>query len=145
MSLNTFRFAFVGFLAMAITANASTVTMTRTANVERTGTQGAGFYDVYDLFYSSDAGAEFTNYRLIANATTGTLMDPAKLQDDRQTEPPSGLADTATLGAVDTFASTVWAAVGKDYEWSCFSNSALSLGPHLEHGWRRRDHRVPRV
>lgn len=101
-------------LVFAQDAVAATVTMTRTAGVVRGGTQGAGTYDAYDFFYSSAAGAEFTNYRLIATTAAGTMHDTARLQDDRQTQPPSGIADGNTMGAVDTYASTVWAAVGKD-------------------------------
>jgi hypothetical protein len=84
--------------------------MTRTPGVTRSATPGAGTYDAYDFFYSSTGDAEFTNYRLIANAATGNLVDPTKLQDDRQTlnNPDSG------NNAVDTFASTVWSAVARE-------------------------------
>jgi hypothetical protein len=84
--------------------------MTRTPDVTRSATPGAGTYDAYDFFYSSSGDAEFTNYRLIANAATGSLVDPTKLQDDRQTlnNPDAG------ANAVDTYASTVWSASARE-------------------------------
>jgi hypothetical protein len=68
-------------------------------------------YDVYDFFYSSAAGAEFTNYTFTATAATGTLQDPARLQDFRQT---NNATEANTAGSVDTWANTVMSAVGAD-------------------------------
>jgi hypothetical protein len=64
----------LGLAALVVAQNAfaATVTMTRTPGVTRSATPGAGTYDAYDFFYSSTGDAEFTNYRLIANAATGS-------------------------------------------------------------------------
>lgn len=97
---------------MAQHASAAIVTMTSSA-VVRGGTQAPGPYEAYDFFYSSADGAEFTNYRLIGTATSGNFMDPARLQDDRQTL-NNALPNANTAGEVDTYMSTVWASVGKD-------------------------------
>jgi hypothetical protein len=111
---STFRIAATlsVFLFLAYNALAATVTMSRTPNVVRTQAQGAGTYDAYDFFYSSAPAADFTNYRLIGQIASGSFADPARLQDDRQTlNGPDPLDNTA--GAVDTYASTVWASVAK--------------------------------
>lgn len=116
MSLHTFKFALVGLLVMATTSSAAVVTMTPTPGIVRAQAQGAGTYDAYDFFYSSAAGAEFTNYRLIGTVTNAensvhSFADPARLQDDRQTF--NNADESNTAGSVDTYMSTVWSAVGK--------------------------------
>lgn len=116
MSLKALKFALVGCMVLVVAGSslAATVTVTDSPSLTRTQTQGAGTYGGLDFFYSSAAGAEFTNWRMIVTATTGSLQDPARLQDDRQSTPQSGLADGSTMGHVDTWMNTVWAAVGKD-------------------------------
>lgn len=113
LSLKPQRFAAAMAIALYLFAAArgATVTMTKTANVVRSQTQGAGTYDVYDFFYSSAAGAEFISYRIIANAASGAFADPAALQDDRQ---GNSTNETNTGGSVDTYANTVWSFAGKD-------------------------------
>lgn len=127
MSFKALKFAFVACLAAATSANAAHMTMTPSLGLVRAGTaaQGAGTYDAYDFFLTLGSGPQdlstsLLNYRMIGTAATGSFADTARQQDDRQTEPSSGDADTAALGPIDTFASTVWRAVGKD---------TLALGP----------------
>jgi hypothetical protein len=92
---------------------AATLTMTRTPNVARPQTQGAGTYDLYDFFYTvtSNPNLEFSNYRLIARATTGSFADPAKLQDDRQY---NSTDESDASGSVDMYANTVWSYAATD-------------------------------
>lgn len=99
------------YLILADAAPAATVTMTRTPNVVRPQTQGAGTYDVYDFFFTMAPGAEFSNYRVIANLTTGSIADPAREQDNRQFNSTN---ETNTAGSVDLYFNTVWSYAAKE-------------------------------
>jgi hypothetical protein len=97
--------------SIVIAANAATVTLAYTPGLVRSQVQGAGTYDALDFFYSNAPGAQFLNYRLIVSLTSGSIADPARLQDDRQYDSTN---ESNTAGSVDTWANTVWSAVGKD-------------------------------
>jgi hypothetical protein len=116
MSSKEFKFALLGLaLAASSAVAAPVVTFSRSTQV-RTQTQGGGTYQVLDLFYSNSAGAEFLGYQLNVTTTAGTLFDPARGQDDRQTETDPGTEDFETRGAVDTWVNTVATATAKiDY------------------------------
>jgi hypothetical protein len=107
-------FAVLAVLALAATAAnaAPIVTMVETNGVNRVPTPGnPGPYKTIDLFLTNSDGAEFTNYRLIVNATLGSLFDPARLQDDRQ---QNNATEANNAGSVDTWANTVMSAAAKD-------------------------------
>jgi hypothetical protein len=112
MSFKNFKFALLGCLVLASSASAALVTITE-SDQARSQTQGLGTYHVIDFFYTPTAGNEFLNYALAVEATTGNLADPARLQDDRQTNPAGAGQDGNTAGAVDTWANTVMSAAGK--------------------------------
>ena len=97
--------------AAAAATAAPIVTMTQTNGVVRSLAQGAGTYNVLDFYLTNSQGAEFTNYRLITTAVTGSLADPARLQDDRQQD---NVTEANTAGSVDTYANTVMSAAAKD-------------------------------
>jgi hypothetical protein len=113
MSLKTFKFALIALALTATSALAAPIVTFSESVQARTQTQGLGTYRVLDLFLTNADGAEFLNYTLDVQATSGTLMDPAKLQDDRQVNPDGAGDDTNTTGAVDTWANTVMSAAGK--------------------------------
>jgi hypothetical protein len=117
-------FALVASSAVA----APLVTMVQSTQT-RTQIQGAGTYGVLDFFWTNTPGAEFTNYRIIVNATIGSLFDPSRLQDDRQMHPQSGLADGNTAGAVDTWANTVMSAAAKD-DGGYFASRSVNPGSY---------------
>jgi len=79
--------------AAAVNASASTVTFTPNA---------AGNY--MDIFYTPTAGSEFTNWDLIAQPQVGSIQDPNTGQ--------RGFNTSAGGVPVDTFANTVFSAVG---------------------------------
>jgi hypothetical protein len=58
-------------------------------------------FDVYDFFWTNSDGAEFTNYDITAIASSGTLADPVKQQDDRQMDPEALPATALNAGNVD--------------------------------------------
>lgn len=114
MSLKTFKFALVAVLGLALVAPsmaAPIVTMSASPGQVRTNATGAGTYDIYDFLYSSGAGAEFSSYRIVAEATSGNLADPTRVQDSRQT---TSTANGSTSGAIDTYANTVMTAAAAE-------------------------------
>jgi hypothetical protein len=114
MSVKTIKFALLGLALTASSAVAAPIVTFQQSTQVRTQSQGAGTYRVIDVFYSSSEGAEFLGYQITATATSGSLFDPARLQDDRQVQPQTGAADGNTAGHVDTWANTVMSAVGKE-------------------------------
>jgi hypothetical protein len=115
--LKAIKFAFVGCLVLVVAGSAvaaPVITMSSTLNVVRGANpqQGTAF-DVYDFFYSSTAGAQFTNYDITATALTGTLADPVRQQDDRQMDPEALPATALNAGNVDLWVNTVMSSVGK--------------------------------
>jgi hypothetical protein len=116
MSFKAFRFALVACLHVAAASSvvaAPIVTMTATPSMARTQAQGLGAYQVLDFFWTNGGTSEFSNYTITAEAFTGTLADPARVQDTRQMNPDPGGADGSTAGAVDTWVNSVMSAAGK--------------------------------
>jgi hypothetical protein len=105
------------------------VTLAETNNVVRTQTQGAGTYKVIDIYMTMTPGAEYTNHRIAATATTGSLFDPARLQDSRQQDSTN---ESSTGGSVDTYVNTVITAAGGEYLG--LSPNILSAGGYFPTG-----------
>jgi hypothetical protein len=126
-------FTLAGCLAVVVASSsvaAPVVTMTQSTLV-RQQSQGAGTYKALDFSYTNSPGAEFSNYRLIVEAISGNLMDPAKLQDDRQIINYTNEDNTG--GSVDTFANTVWSAVGRnDFDYR--TSHIIQTGSYVPSG-----------
>jgi hypothetical protein len=96
MTLKALKFALVGFLVLAAgSASAAPI-------VTMVPTDLAGGVTALDFFYTSTAGAEFTNYRLRVENTNGLLLsDPIQAaKEDQQSD------------AIDTFMNTVGSLFG---------------------------------
>jgi hypothetical protein len=111
------KYALVGFLVLALTGSALAapiITMSSTPGVVRGANPQSGVaFDVYDFFWTNSDGAEFTNYDITAIASSGTLADPVKQQDDRQMDPEALPATALNAGNVDLWVNTVMSSVGK--------------------------------
>lgn len=124
MTLKVSIFAATGILCLSVSsfaAAAPIVTFTQSTMV-RSQVQGAGTYQVLDLFYSNSPGAEFLGYEIDVRTTSGFLYDPARGQDDRQVNPipvDPTFQEGETRGAVDTWVNTVMTSAARiDFGYS---------------------------
>lgn len=89
------------FFLAAFAILSAVSTGAQAAIVEFIDNRTAGYVDI---MYTVNAGAEFTNWDLVATPSVGSILDPVKA--DKSFNAESGAAP------LDTFANTVFSAVG---------------------------------